>query len=480
MSLRTRVAGLVALAVALAFLLASLAMFGVTRRSLLAAVDDELREAVELDRRDGTQPAGLVALRDVLDERRNGGGPGRGGPGSRPGRPRIGGASGDALRGLGLAQLVNRAGTVLITLPADSEALPVATDQLEAAFTNGTSDIGTVRTDDASYRVVTAAVAPQAAVQLARPIDDIERGLSRLVVGLALVSVVGIGLAFLAGGLVADRILRPVRRLTDTAELIAETQELEHRAEVEGDDELARLAASLNGMLTALDRSRQAQQQLVADASHELRTPLTSLRTNIELLGSADRLAATDRDNLRADVIAQIDEMTVLIGNLVDLARDGSSTGELGQVRLDEVVATVVDRQRRLAPSVDLRADLPEGEVVVRGEEERLSRAVANLVDNAIKYAGQDGPIEVSLMIPGDAAPGQAAVRVRDHGPGIADEDRGRVFDRFWRSPTARSAPGSGLGLSIVAQVAEQHGGSVDVANHHDGGAVFTLELPTA
>lgn len=462
MSFRSRVAGLVAIAVALAFLVASVAMFASTRRSLLSAVDSQLHEATEVE--SGAGPgngAGLLALRDLIANRdRPGGGiVGRGG-GFR-------GPEADAIRGLGIVQVLSPAGAVIATFPAEADPLPVDAVEVNQAMTVGTSSIHTVRTDDASYRVVVAR-AGQGAVQIARPINDIEEGLRGLVLRLALVSLLGVGLAFIAGGFVADRILVPVRRLTSTAELIAETQELAHRADESGDDELARLGGALNRMLTALDASRRAQQQLVADASHELRTPLTSLRTNVEVLASAASLTEADRSAMRADVIGQIEEMTILIGNLVDLAREGSEPAHLVEVALDELVEEVVERQQRLSPQVEIT--LESSPTTVLGEPERLRRAVANLVDNAVKYAGEAGPVEVSVAA--------GVVEVRDHGPGVSEADRVNVFGRFWRSPAARSASGSGLGLAIVAQVAADHGGSASVDEAPGGGARFRLTLP--
>ncbi len=465
MSFRSRVAGLVALAVAVAFLLTSLVAFGATRRSLLAAVDDQLIEAVGGARsEDGTvvSPA-LMELRDYVERERGGN--------RRPGvRGRVDGPAGDVLRGVGLVQLVNEPrGVVLLTLPESADAIPLPEMGPGASDAGRVGPIETVRTDDAVYRTISVGIGNDRLLQVARPIGDIEDGLARLALVLALASVVGVGLAFGAGLLVAGRVLGPVRKLTDTAELIADTQDLAHRAEVAGEDELARLGRSLNRMLVALDASRRSQQQLVADASHELRTPLTSLRTNVELLTSGVALGEADRVAMRDDLVGQIEEMTLLIGNLVDLAREGADRVDAVAVDLDELVAVVVERQRRLHPDVDIRLAAAPSRVM--GDRERLDRAVANLVDNAVKYAGEAGPIEVAVK--------DGVVTVRDHGPGVPEIDRTRVFDRFWRSPEARSAPGSGLGLAIVHQVAAAHGGTVAVHDAEDGGAQFELRLPT-
>ena len=218
-------------------------------------------------------------------------------------------------------------------------------------------------------------------------------------------------------------------------------------------------------MLGELEHSLAAQRQLVADASHELRTPLTSLRTNLEVLARGG-LAPGDHERLRADLIAQLEELTLLVSDLVDLARDEEPCEELEPVALDELVAAAVERARRHAPGVAFAARLEP--TLVEGVRGRLDRAVANLLDNAAKHG--DGRVEVELR--------DGVLTVRDHGPGIAADDLPYVFDRFYRSTAARGRPGSGLGLAIVRQAAEAHGGSVRAGRAPGGGAELTLALP--
>jgi two-component system sensor histidine kinase MprB len=225
-------------------------------------------------------------------------------------------------------------------------------------------------------------------------------------------------------------------------------------------------------MLEALADARRAQRRLVADASHELRTPLTSLRTNLEVLGAEHALAPTDRERLRTDVVAQLEELSVLVGDLIDLAREEEPREDaaLQDVRLDELVAHAVARARRHAPVVSFVSDLEP--CLVRGAPERLDRAVANLLDNAAKWSPPGATVEVRVR--------DGAVTVRDHGPGIAAEDLPFVFDRFYRAADARGRAGSGLGLAIVRQVAEAHGGEVSAAPADGGGALLCLRLPLA
>jgi len=336
-----------------------------------------------------------------------------------------------------------------------------------------------VRLNGEHYRVLTERMpgflpypgVPQPlAVQVARPLGEVDAALSRLAFILVMISAVGIALGVILGFLITRTAARPVRRLTETAEHVTATGDLAARIEVEGDDEVARLATSFNRMLEALQRSVDAQRQLVADASHELRTPLTSLRTNIEVLSRASELDPDDRERLRRDVLAQLEEMTALVADLMDLARDGhAATKAFEPVRLDHLVEATVARIRRRAPGVEFVMHMTP--VDVSGVPERLDRAIGNLLDNAAKWSPPNGRIEV------DVADG--AVTVRDHGPGIAPEDLPYVFDRFYRSADARGLPGSGLGLAIVRQVAESHGGSVSASNAPDGGAVLRLWLPS-
>jgi two-component system sensor histidine kinase MprB len=259
-----------------------------------------------------------------------------------------------------------------------------------------------------------------------------------------------------------------MRRLTGAAERVARTQDLGHRIDADDRDELGRLAISFNTMLAALESSRLAQRQLVSDASHELRTPLTSVRANLDALAAGTSLSDGERARVIDAARAQLAELTVLVGDLVDLSKTAVERAELEDVRLDLAVATAVERARTRTP--DCRYALDAQPCLVRAAPARLDRAIANLLDNACKWGGASGPIEVEV--------GEGRLQVRDHGPGIADEDLPRVFDRFYRAPGARGMPGSGLGLAIVRHFAETHGGSVHASSDATGGARLTLELP--
>jgi two-component system sensor histidine kinase MprB len=345
--------------------------------------------------------------------------------------------------------------------------LPIGKRTLEVARGESKGGYSDTAIDGLHVRMLTAPF-NGGALQAILPLDTVDQTLGRLEVVLILVTIAGIALAAGLGVLVSRAALRPVATLTNTAERVSATRDLSQRIDPGGDDELGRLAASFNRMLAALDAASEARRQLVADASHELRTPLASLLMNIELLAEDGPLAQRDRDRLLADVTEQIRELTVLIGDLVDLARQEPSEGGAADVRLDEIVQEAVVRAGRHAP--DQRIVLDAEPCTVLGVAGRLERAVNNLLDNAVKWNPPGAPIEVSVR--------DGTVSVRDHGPGFAPEDLPHVFDRFYRAVDAKGLPGAGLGLAIVRQVAEAHGGDVEASNAPGGGGLLTLRLP--
>jgi two-component system, OmpR family, sensor histidine kinase MprB len=305
------------------------------------------------------------------------------------------------------------------------------------------------------------------AAVVVRSLQDMDRALERLRLILILVSVGGIIIAAAAGALVSGATLAPVRRLTAAAERIAETGEPSERVPEGGSDELARLGGSFNTMLASLEESLETQRRFVADASHELRTPLTSLQTNIDVLRGDIALEPQQRRMLLDDLHRESQEMRTLIAGLLELARGGAQL-EKQEFQLDEVVEDAVDRARIRFPRVQWQSDRLEP-TIVDGYRDRMERAVWNLLENAGKWSGEGGAVEISLR--------NGELQVRDHGPGFAAEDRPLVFDRFYRSAAARAMPGAGLGLAIVREVAEAHGGTVEAENAGGGGAVVRVSL---
>jgi two-component system sensor histidine kinase MprB len=355
----------------------------------------------------------------------------------------------------------------------DKTPLRLGAPELAVASGDSPHAIRTLVSDGIRYRVATVPAGEGRALVIAQSLEPQDKVLHRLGIVMLIFGIAGVLAAALAGWGVARNGLRPVRRLTSSVERIARTEDLTP-LHVEGDDEIARLARAFNAMLTALSASRQRQRRLVADAGHELRTPLTSLRTNIDLLNQADApgndamLPAEARSELLEDVRAQIEELTTLIGDLVELARDEEPTHVIAPVELGEVVERAMTRVRRRAPVLRFTLDAEAWWVV--GDSAALERAVTNLLDNAAKWSPQDGTVAITLR--------GGVLTVDDQGPGIAEEDRPHVFDRFYRSADARAMPGSGLGLSIVRQVAERHSGQVDVAVAPGGGTRLVLRLP--
>ena len=371
----------------------------------------------------------------------------------------------------GIKIFVVRGGQVFSRRGEDA-TLPLNNHEIEVSIGQAESSRRTTTIDGEPYRVVAVQGGEGSALVLAQPMESVQMALERLKIILLLASAAGVVVAGGAGWVVATNGLRPVRRLTAATERVARTSELSP-IKVTGHDELARLTTSFNQMLLALDASQHRQRQLVADAGHELRTPLTSLRTNIELLGQAaenpDRqLTADQRTEIMDDVRAQLQELTTLVGDLVELARDEPMARDPEPLDLADTVASALDRVRPRAPGVTFDVTTESWPVI--GEPPLLERAVTNLLDNAAKWSPENGTVTVRLD--------DGVLTVIDEGPGIADEDLPHVFDRFYRSSEARTLPGSGLGLSIVRRAAERHGGTVTAESPDDGGSVFTMTVP--
>jgi two-component system sensor histidine kinase MprB len=347
--------------------------------------------------------------------------------------------------------------------PLSSEEIEVAEGLLDYTFR-------TIARDGYDGRAVTVPASEGTGLMFVQSSEPIERTLDRMGLVLFLVGVGGIVSAAIIGLAVARSALLPVRRLSAAAEHIARTDELKP-IPITGDDELASLAASFNEMLAALAASRDRQRRLIADAGHELRTPLTSLRTNLELLAQADRrggLSQGQRDEIFSDATAQVEELSTLVGDLVELARDEPLTRTPEPVDYSDVVSRAVDRVRRRGSGLTFDVRLSSWWVI--GEAQILERAVTNLLDNAAKWSPPHGTVSVSLA--------NGLLAVRDEGPGIHEADLSMIFERFYRAADARTMPGSGLGLSIVRQAAERHGGWVTVSNRSPHGAIFTMWIP--
>jgi two-component system, OmpR family, sensor histidine kinase MprB len=470
MTLRTRIAGVAGLAVAVAVLLGAALAYVAIRSELRGEVDNALRDRVApLVQRfsvtaDPGDPSGIGEPPPGA-----GGGIVFGGGGGQPlvykifdrHAPAYGGAA-------GYVQFITPKGEV-VKPPDERGQLPAGDAARMVAVTGAGTRFDDVHVDGDHLRVLTMGLGDLGAVQVARPLDEVDSVLHRVLLILLFMAAGGIALGAAMGGGVARAALAPVRRFTAGTERIAGSGDVSRRMDVEGDDELARLARSFNTTLDELEESVAAQRHLVADAGHELRTPIASLRANIQVLEEADRLPPEEAVALRRDIVSELDELTALVADIVELARGTKpAAGEVDDIRLDLVTAQLVERaERRAGPQVSFDIELEP--TLLRGQQERIARAVSNLLDNARKWSPPGGLVEVRLR--------GGELSVRDHGPGFDEKDLPHVFDRFFRSDRARAMPGSGLGLAIVRQAAEAGGGWAVASNAPGGGALVRVNF---
>jgi two-component system sensor histidine kinase MprB len=366
-----------------------------------------------------------------------------------------------------VTQILGAKGNIVSSI-AGQPPLPVDAGDRAIAQHGGHPVFRDVNFGDDTYRLLTAALPNHGAVQIARSIEADKKVLATLDSRLLLIALVGTFIAASLAWLIARRIVRPIEQLTTTATDVAATQNLDNPIAVNRSDEIGRLASSFNSMLDALRMSRDQQRRLVMDASHELRTPLTALRTNIDLLRRARTFDADQREELLGETDIELRELTDLLSELVELATDTRTEEPVQQIDLGELVERVVARQqRRTGREITVERDRP---TAVPGRVALLERAIGNLLDNALKFSPAGTPVEVVVR--------GTDVEVLDRGTGIDANDLPHVFDRFYRSTTARTVPGSGLGLAIVEQIAEVHGGAVKLAPRVNGGIVARFTLP--
>jgi two-component system sensor histidine kinase MprB len=431
MTLRARVTVAAGLAVLLAVIAVSITVYLVVRRDLYDQIDDSLLSHAARAHTGDTH-ATTNELPDV---------------------------------GYGFAQLVDADGNVVgggdIPLPVTPEVIAVArADRSRALFT--------AAVDGESYRILATPQGDDTALEIGRPLAETEDTLRRLLVALVAISAAAVALAAIGGRIVAAAAVRPVHQVVTAAETVAATRDFSHHLEVTRRDELGRLAASFNQMIAAVEDSLTQQRQLVADASHELRTPLATVRTNVEVLARAGEMDPDERSQLIRDTVSQLGELTRLVEDLVELARGDVQHESFASIDLYALTREAVETSARRHPDIAFRID--GGPCVVRAEPTRLTRALTNLLDNAAKWSPPGSDVTVTV--------GDGTVTVVDEGPGIPADDRPHVFDRFYRAAAARAMPGSGLGLAIVKQVADSHGGSVDITSSNDRGTSISLTLP--
>ena len=350
--------------------------------------------------------------------------------------------------------------------PTSFVSLPIDGRDIEIARQGG-SLVRTIDIDGTPYRMLTIEASPRGgALQIARELTATQSLLDSLRNRYAVLSVVVSAAAAALGWVIARRSTRSLMRLTSAVEDVSATGRLDVAIAGEGSDEAGRLATAFNGMLAALTRSRDQQQQLIQDAGHELRTPLTSMRTNVALLKRGDRMSQDATKSTIDDLDSELGELTSLFNELVELATDSRDEEPQQDVSLERIVARAAPRLERRTG----RAVLIDGDGgILAGRPFALERAVRNLLDNAAKFDPSGYPIEVTIR--------GGHLEVRDRGPGISNADLAHVFDRFYRSDAARNQPGSGLGLAIVADIAAAHGGRPFAFNHPQGGAVVGFDI---
>lgn len=454
MSLRWRIASILALVALGVGAFAALASYLSTASQLRAGIDDTLRSRA-------------AAVNDPAAAGRGGGG-GRDGDGARggPGRgdPNQGCPIAGSFQPASAAQLVAADGTITSCIEGGPA---LALTERDKALRAGTVELRTVTIGGEDYRLLSTPWHDGGTLQIARSLaesNSLLAGLRLRLAGLvALATAVAAGL----GWAVATRLAGPIVRLRDATHRIATTLDLSTPIEVGGPGEVGSLASSFSTMVAAVGRSQEQQRRLVSDASHEMRTPLTSLRSNVELLGQIERLPEAERREVVADVLEDIDELSTLLGELVELASDLAAAEPAEQIALGDLARTAAARtQRRTGRAVAVEDEAAQ---VVTGRPRQLERAIANLIDNAVKYSEPSSPVEV--VVEG------TTVTVRDRGRGIPAEALARVFDRFYRAVDVRTQPGSGLGLAIVAEIARSHGGAVFARNRPGGGAEVGFDL---
>jgi len=444
-SLRRRIAGAAALAVAAAAVAVAVIGYVSTRSHLIGEVQSELRARAAPELRPHGEDGGG-----------GGGHPGQGPGFQPPGAPPLGGAG-------GYFQVVEPDGSVSFggVLPVNQRVLSLARGG-SANFFSDAHVLGT------HVEIYSAWDAPdQHIIQVALPLSGADSVLNGLLLPYGLLIGGGVLLAILLGLAISSSALRPIDRFMRQTETVTSALDRPTRLEETGPVELRRLAASFNHTLDALERSIVAQRHLVADASHELRTPIAALRSNIQIFLESERLPDGERVELQQSILAELDELTQIVADVLALARGAAPADRDESIELDTLVREAVERTGRRAPELRFRLQLDP--TVIVNDPDRVGRAVTNLVDNASKWSPPGGEVEITL--------GDGLLSVRDHGPGFDERDLTHVFDRFFRAENARRMPGSGLGLAIVKQAAEARGGMAEAANAPDGGAIVRVRF---
>jgi signal transduction histidine kinase len=417
----------------------------------------------------------------------DGGGPGHGSDRYEASSSDVNGAITAALRDDTLAaQVLSARGEDLAH--SDNLEQPLAIPDWLVAKTiaeaGGLSEAKTVSIDGEPMRVYGTATKlgrtdGYQAVFVASPLDQIATTMERWRAVLAAAVVGTSAVAAAVGWFLAAKAMRPVDQMTQAARAIGRTTDFSRRLpQPAQQDELGRLARTFNDMLDQLAEAYGTQKRFLADASHELRTPLTVIRTSVESLRRGMDADPVEREETLRAIARESERMGRLVADLLTLARaDAGQTLDRRRLELDSLVLEVYSQEQTLADGV--RLQLGEwDQITVEGDPDRLKQVMLNLVDNALRYTPSGGVVTLDLLRRGE----EAVFRVQDTGPGIAAEHLTRIFDRFYRvdQPRTRGIAGTGLGLAIAREVAEAHGGRIDVESRVGEGSTFSLVLPVA
>jgi two-component system sensor histidine kinase MprB len=471
MTLRRRLTAAAALAVAAVAVTLGVVGYLTTRSHLVSELQSELHQRAFgfLQPHAGGGPDGGGANRGANAGNGQGNALPQTGDGRVPTAPPFGGATGyfQSVYPNGRAVPLNPNSTgSAVQLPVNTQVLTIARNAKGSHYFTATvkgTHVGILVVGDSKD-------AQPHAIEVALPLTSVDSVLHGLVLSYGLLIGAGILLAIIFGTVIARAALAPIERFSAQTEQVTSALDRPRRLEETGADELRRLAASFNQTLDALERSIASQRQLIADASHELRTPMAALRSNIQIFLEAHRLPEEDRRELQGAIVAELDELTQLVTDVLELARGAVPNEHTEVIELDAVVRDAVARTQRRAPHLSFELDIEP--TLITNAPDRVNRAVTNVVDNARKWSPDGASIEISLR--------DGVLTVRDHGPGFGDDDLGHVFDRFYRAHSARRMPGSGLGLAIVKQAAEAHGGFAQAANAPHGGALLRVAFGSA
>lgn len=363
-------------------------------------------------------------------------------------------------------QILAEDGTILTN---SGLILPVDSADEELADKDGTTRFRTVEIDGVEFRMITDHLSGGGAVQVARSLEESAVLIDVLQTRILLIAA---GLAVVAGAVgwvVAQRTTRPLRALTNAVDEVATTRDFSTPVPASGSDEVGRLATGFNRMLGALHQSQEQQRRLVQDSAHELRTPLTSITANVEWLIRAPDLGGEARDDALRSIRSELGELNNVMAEIIELATDSHEPPTLAAIDVEPLVTEAVAQFRRRSDREVISTVTP---FKVMGDADSLTRAIANLLSNADKYSPAGALIAVES--------GPTGVFVDDSGPGIPEDQQELIFERFYRRDEDRSKPGSGLGLSIVAGIIEQHGGTTVATHSPRGGARVGFRLPLA